>query len=85
VRDGLLELGVRDNGPGIQAPRLEELFQAYEQGKTQPASYERGVGLGLAVVKLNLGLLGGTIEPRNVEPHGMAFEVRIPSWSAMAA
>jgi signal transduction histidine kinase len=85
VRDGALVLGVRDNGPGIQAPRLEELFQAYEQGKTQPASYERGVGLGLAVVKLNLGLLGGTIEARNVEPHGMDFEVRVPRWRAKEA
>ena len=84
VREGALELGVRDNGPGIQAPRLEELFQAYEQGKTQPASYERGVGLGLAVVKLNLGLLGGNIDARNVEPHGMDFQVRVPPWSAKA-
>jgi signal transduction histidine kinase len=85
VREGALELEVRDNGPGIQAPRLEELFQAYEQGKTEAASYERGVGLGLAVVKLNLGLLGGTIQGHNVEPHGMAFEVRVPAWQKRAA
>jgi PAS domain S-box-containing protein len=78
LRDEALHLNIEDNGPGIQSPRLEELFQAYEQGKTQSSSYERGVGLGLAVVKLNLGLLRGKITASNAEPHGLKFHVEIP-------
>lgn len=78
VKAGRLLLVVEDNGPGIPPARVEELFQAFRQNGGSGASYERGVGLGLAVVKLNVGLLGGAVRVEQVRPHGARFEAEIP-------
>jgi signal transduction histidine kinase len=73
-----LRMTVEDRGPGIPADRLDSVFAEFEQvgGHSRPMA--TGVGLGLAVVKLNTTLLGGTL---SVEPHpagGMRFTVEIP-------
>lgn len=40
-----------------------------------------GVGLGLAVVKLNTDLLGGTLNVKNKTGGGLRFEIEIPDRS----
>ena len=73
-----LRMTVEDRGPGIPADRLDSVFAEFEQVGDGSRLMATGVGLGLAVVKLNTSLLGGTLA---VEPHpagGMRFTVEIP-------
>ena len=76
---GALRLTVEDNGPGIPPAKIGRLFRAFAQNEVAKSSYERGVGLGLAVVQINLRLLGGNIEARNLKGGGMQFTVGIPA------
>ena len=71
-------LSVSDEGPGIPAERLDGLFGEFAQNQTPAPVYERGVGLGLAVVKQNTDLLGGTIRAENLHGRGMIFRVVFP-------
>jgi signal transduction histidine kinase len=74
-----LRMTVDDCGPGIPADRLDSVFEEFEQVGGQSRPMATGVGLGLAVVKLNTALLGGTlaVEPRPAG--GMRFTVEIPN------
>jgi PAS domain S-box-containing protein len=73
-----LELSVADEGPGIPPGKLDELFKEFGQSDTNTNIMDRGVGLGLAVVRQNVSLLGGGISTRPVEPSGICFEITVP-------
>ncbi|MBU3665516.1 MAG: hypothetical protein FGM15_06515 [Chthoniobacterales bacterium] len=74
-----LRMIVEDRGPGIAADRFDSVFAEFEQaggGHARPMA--TGVGLGLAVVKLNTSLLGGTLSAEKNSSGGMRFVVEIP-------
>jgi signal transduction histidine kinase len=73
-----LELSITDEGPGIPPGKLAELFKEFGQSDTNTNLMDRGVGLGLAVVRQNVSLLGGGISARPVEPTGICFEITVP-------
>ena len=73
-----LELVVEDEGPGVPPERLSGLFGEFAQSEVQGSCLDRGVGLGLAVVKQNADLVGGRIWAENRQPHGMRFTVSLP-------
>ena len=73
-----LDLSVADEGPGIPPEKLEGLFKEFGQSDTITHPMDRGVGLGLAVVRQNVSLLGGKISTRPVEPSGICFEISLP-------
>ena len=75
--EGVLRLSVADEGPGIPADKLEGLFSEFGQSADTPST-DRGVGLGLAVVRQNLDLLGGKISTRPLAPSGICFEIELP-------
>jgi len=76
---GDLVLSVSDEGPGVQQERLEGLFGEFAQDKTAPGpAFDRGIGLGLAVVRQNAQLLGGDVRAENLSPQGMRFTVSLP-------
>ncbi|XZE32674.1 ATP-binding protein [Pirellulaceae bacterium SH501] len=65
---------VRDTGCGIPKDKLEVIFEEFEQ-----AGEERsGAGLGLAICRRLVHLMGGTITARSEIGIGSAFTVRIP-------
>ena len=77
--EGRLRLSVADEGPGIPAERIEGLFREFGQsGEGDAPSIDRGVGLGLAVVRQNTALLGGKISTRARQPCGICFEIELP-------
>lgn len=78
IADGLLRLVVEDCGPGIPAEQVDQVFAEYAQAGTGDSHVEQGVGLGLAVVKINAGLLGGTVRVQPREHRGTRFVVEIP-------
>ncbi len=73
-----LHISVSDEGPGIAPSRLETFFREYGQSDTASPRIDSGVGLGLAVVRQNTDLLGGTLATRPVQPSGICFEIDLP-------
>ncbi len=74
----VVELAVRDDGPGIPAADLPNVFERFY--RLDPVS-QRGAGtsgLGLSIVRALADAQGGTAEVSNVEPHGARFEIRLP-------
>ena len=76
--EGELKLSVSDEGPGVPPDRLPSLFGEFSQSETSAPAFDRGVGLGLAVVKQNAELLGATIHAENLPTRGMSFTVALP-------
>jgi PAS domain S-box-containing protein len=77
IGDRLL-LVVEDRGPGIPPDMTKAVFEEFSQAGTEVSPLDEGVGLGLAVVKINTDLLGGTVRVQAAEPHGTRFLVEIP-------
>jgi len=80
-----LRLIVEDRGPGIPADRLDAVFAEFEQAGATSLPMATGVGLGLAVVKLNTSLLGGVLAVEKRAGGGLRFAVEIPDASEGAA
>jgi two-component system CitB family sensor kinase len=73
---GVLHITVRDNGPGIQADHLDDVFTP--GWTTKPSEHPGGRGLGLALVRHTVTRLGGTVSARNDERGGAVFEACLP-------
>jgi len=72
-----VEVTIADDGPGIPADKHERIFQAYYSTR------EKGTGLGLATVKHNVELYGGTVRLESELGKGarfiLVFPARLPS------
>ena len=71
--DYSVEVSIRDDGPGIPADKLEKVFEAYYTTK------EKGTGLGLATVKHNVELYGGSIRVESTLGKGARFVLVFPA------
>ena len=63
---------VRDNGPGIDANHINQIFEPFFTSRTD------GTGLGLAIVKQTIDAHNGYIFAENIEPGGALFSVYLP-------
>jgi signal transduction histidine kinase len=78
-----LTLTVEDNGPGIPAKTLEEIFDTGYTTRTAgsfqrdrwPASHH---GLGLSITRSVVEAAGGRIHAANRDPAGARFEIELP-------
>ncbi|MVW62411.1 hypothetical protein GPY61_20990 [Massilia sp. NEAU-DD11] len=68
----LVELRVRDNGPGIAPADRERIFDALYSTKPH------GTGVGLSISRAIVEAHGGRIEYTAAEPHGALFRVVLP-------
>lgn len=72
----LVEIGVRDTGPGIPEDKLETIFEEFRRLDT--TAKIPGKGLGLAIVKRTSAMLGHEILVRSEPGVGSTFAVRVP-------
>jgi CheY-like chemotaxis protein len=73
-----LEIVVADNGQGIDQRALESVFDRFWQA-TSPNSGDRGMGLGLSIVKHIVNLHGGTVTAHSDGlGKGSVFIIRLP-------
>jgi nitrogen fixation/metabolism regulation signal transduction histidine kinase len=70
-QEDMLELCVRDYGPGIPDDMINVLFEPYATNKA------RGTGLGLAIVKKIIDEHHGAIWVENRQP-GASIQIKLP-------
>ena len=72
-------LQVSDNGAGISADMLTQVFDLFAQAEDTRHSAQGGLGIGLWLVKKLVELHDGTVEARSDGPGlGSTFSVRLP-------
>jgi heavy metal sensor kinase len=69
-------LRVRDTGAGIRADELPRIFERLFRGDQSRA--ERGLGLGLSLVRAIVQAHGGTVSVESEPGHGSVFTVSLP-------
>ena len=74
-----VRIRVRDTGVGIGASFRPHLFEPFKQESEGVAREYDGAGLGLALTKRLVDLLGGAIEVDSVKGEGSVFTVELPS------
>jgi signal transduction histidine kinase len=74
----LVEFEVEDTGPGIDSRHLATIFEPFHQLERSSDNPFGGVGLGLAIVRRYVELLGGTIAVRSAVGVGTCFTLRLP-------
>lgn len=75
VEEGILEIEITDNGPGI--PEAER--QAFDDATETPTDH--AIGIGLWLVQWALDSAGGGLDYDAVEPRGSRLTVRLPTIS----
>lgn len=73
-----LIIDVNDNGTGIPQDKQEYIFEMFTQGDESLSRNFEGLGLGLAITKKLIDLLGATIELESAEGLGTTFTVKFP-------
>jgi signal transduction histidine kinase len=76
----VVQIEVRDTGPGIAADQLDKLFSPFISSKKS-----RGTGLGLPVSQKILAEHGGRIAVENLPDHGACFLLEFPAVSPSPA
>ncbi|MEV4572832.1 ATP-binding protein [Nonomuraea jabiensis] len=79
VRDGWVELWVRDSGPGVAPAERERIFGRFVRGAGRAVNYE-GAGLGLAIVRSIAEAHGGNVKVTEAQGGGARFVMSIPLW-----
>lgn len=73
-----LDFECKDNGLGMSEEFLTRIFIPFERVSNTTISKIEGTGLGMAIVKNILDLMGGKIEVESEEGKGSCFTVAIP-------
>jgi signal transduction histidine kinase len=77
-KGSFLEFYVRDTGIGVPPGRHEAIFNRFEQAQPEHKNAYQGAGLGLAISKSYVEMLGGEIRLESEEGHGSTFFFTLP-------
>jgi signal transduction histidine kinase len=73
-----LQFEVEDTGSGIPANAMEYLFEAFEPTALEQEELPEGLGLGLALSREFVSLMGGDITVHSAVGQGSVFKVNLP-------
>ena len=79
-----MKVEVSDTGVGIPKEKLEKLFTLQEKKSTWGTAGEKGLGLGLQLVREFIELNHGTIDVTSLEGEGTSFILKFPSYQEEA-
>lgn len=76
----LLNISIKDNGPGIPREQLVNIFDRFYQAGTTFEHHRKGTGIGLAIAKELVELHRGSIDvhSREDEQSGTSFVIHLP-------
>ena len=77
--EGAVEIRIEDSGPGIEPADRERIFLEFTQLNGASAGERAGWGLGLAICRRLVALMGGTLEVESEPGRGSTFVVRLPT------
>jgi signal transduction histidine kinase len=70
---------IKDNGIGIDAETLPQIFELFMQGDTSTGRTQGGLGVGLTLAQRIAGLHGGTVKAKSGGlGHGSEFTISLP-------
>lgn len=72
---GKYEIRVRDTGIGMSADFVERIFEPFERERTSTVSKIQGTGLGMAISKNIINMMGGSIEVSSEQGKGTEFVI----------
>ena len=75
---GQYEFRVKDSGIGMNPEFARRIFEPFERERTSTVSRIQGTGLGMAITKNIVDMMGGTIEVQTAPEKGSEFIVRVP-------
>ena len=71
------EFQIKDTGIGMSREFLEHVFEPFERERTSTVSGIQGTGLGMAITKNIVDMMGGTISVASEEGKGTTFTVSL--------
>ena len=75
---GQYEFRIKDNGIGMSPEFAQKIFEPFERERTSTVSKIQGTGLGMAITKNIVDMMGGTIEVQTAQGKGTEFTVCVP-------
>ena len=79
VRDcAQFEFRVRDNGIGMSPEFAQKIFEPFERERTSTVSRIQGTGLGMAITRNIVEMMGGTITVQTEKNRGTEFIICLP-------
>ena len=72
------EFRIRDTGIGMSAAFAARIFEPFERERTSTVSRIQGTGLGMAITRNIVDMMGGTIEVQTEQGRGTEFTVCLP-------
>jgi two-component system sensor histidine kinase CpxA len=74
---------VRDHGPGVPEPALNEIFRPFYRLGDDRGRQTGGTGLGLAITERAVRLHGGTVTAFNADDGGLVVELSLPIFASV--
>ena len=75
---GQYEFRIKDNGIGMSPEFAQKIFEPFERERTSTVSRIQGTGLGMAITKNIVDMMGGTIEVKTAQGKGSEFIICVP-------
>ena len=75
---GQYEFRIKDNGIGMSPEFAQKIFEPFERERTSTVSRIQGTGLGMAITKNIVDMMGGTIGVQTEQGKGTEFIIRVP-------
>ena len=76
--NGCMNISVADTGPGIPRQALKKVFDDFYRVDNSLTRTTRGTGIGLALVKKFITLMGGTVKAVNNDGPGCTITISLP-------
>lgn len=77
-KQDVIEIHILDNGSGIPADKMEDLFAPFERLESSRNRDSGGLGLGMAIARSVVRSHGGEIELVNIEGRGLDAVIVLP-------
>ena len=75
---GQYEFRIKDNGIGMSREFAKKIFEPFERERTSTVSRIQGTGLGMAITKNIVDMMGGTIKVQTAQGKGSEFIICLP-------